>query len=163
MAAGPVIQVSHSLYGGGSVDDTVSGYGNVRHQVGASNADNPAFQPVIYDPTLPLTSPTARFSHSGLPTSTIARLYHSVASLTANGDILIAGSNPNGDVSTVKYATEYRTEILSPPYISLARPTVTGSPSNVLYNQTFALTISGGSGLVTGMHAFDHLRSSVIH
>ncbi|EJD48230.1 hypothetical protein AURDEDRAFT_86052 [Auricularia subglabra TFB-10046 SS5] len=125
-----------------------SGYDNVAHLVGHSNADNPAFQPVLYDPSIPFNpaSPGARFSHDGLPTSTIARLYHSVASLTPSGSIIIAGSSPNDDVSTVKYATDYRAEILSPPYMTMARPTFTGQPSNVLYNQPFTLNVSGANG-----------------
>ncbi|KZV98760.1 hypothetical protein EXIGLDRAFT_606571 [Exidia glandulosa HHB12029] len=126
-----------------------SGYGNVQHQVGQSNADNPAFQPVLYDPTLPLTSPTARFSHSGLPTSDIARLYHSTATLTPNGEILIAGSSPNDDVSTTKYVTEYRTEILSPPYVSATRPTFTGLPANIVYGASFSLSVSSLNGTVS--------------
>jgi hypothetical protein len=82
----------------------VAGYGNVRlffepsersdadrngqvaNQVGASNADNPAFQPVRYDPSAPAGS---RFSSAGIPASTIARMYHSTASLTPNGTILL--------------------------------------------------------------------------
>jgi hypothetical protein len=80
--------------------------------------------PVIYDPAAPLGS---RFSRDGLIASTIPRIYHSTASLTPNGTIMLgafdilpffaalicmdstlAGSNPNADVSTIKYATEYR-------------------------------------------------------
>jgi hypothetical protein len=74
----------------------VAGYGNVASQVGQSNADNvsrvfiapymflilyvwqPTFQPVIYDPQAAAGS---RFSTAGLPNSTIARMYHSTASL----------------------------------------------------------------------------------
>ncbi|KAL0064903.1 hypothetical protein AAF712_008156 [Marasmius tenuissimus] len=64
----------------------VAGYGNVRDQVGQSNADNPAFTPVVYDPTAPEGS---RFSSSGIPASTIPRVYHSTASLTPNGSVLL--------------------------------------------------------------------------
>ncbi|KAK7689291.1 hypothetical protein QCA50_007082 [Cerrena zonata] len=43
-----------------------SGYGNVKDQVGASDADNPVFNPVLYDPTAPAGR---RFSSAGMPTS----------------------------------------------------------------------------------------------
>ncbi|QRW03532.1 glyoxal oxidase [Ceratobasidium sp. AG-Ba] len=89
-----------------------AGYGNVQNQVGQSNADNPAFTPVLYNPSAPAGS---RFSSAGMPTSNIARMYHSVSTLLPSGAVLIAGSNPNADVSTTKYATEYRIEILNPP------------------------------------------------
>jgi hypothetical protein len=125
-----------------------SGYGNVKNEVGQSNADNPAFTPVLYNASAALG---ARFSSSGLPTSTIARLYHSVASLAPSGAIIVAGSNPNADVSTTKYATEYRLEVFSPPYMTLPRPTFSGTPTLVGYGQQFALnvTLPAGTAAVT--------------
>lgn len=89
----------------------IAGYGNVPDQVGQSNADHPAYQSVAYNPAAPAGQ---RFNHN-MPTSVIPRLYHSVATLTPSGDILITGSNPNADVSTAKFATEYHIELLSPP------------------------------------------------
>ncbi|KAH9483904.1 Aldehyde oxidase GLOX [Psilocybe cubensis] len=100
----------------------ISGYGNVVDQIGASNADNPIFMPVLYDPLAPVGG---RFSSNGLPTSSIPRLYHSVATLTPVGNIMIAGSNPNLDRSEIKYGTEYRVEWLNPPYIFMDRPMIT--------------------------------------
>ncbi|EJD44964.1 hypothetical protein AURDEDRAFT_64772 [Auricularia subglabra TFB-10046 SS5] len=122
-------------------------YGNVLHQVGASNADNPVLRPVIYDPA---AAEGSRFSTAGLPTSTIPRLYHSVASLLPSGAIVIAGSNPNEDVSTVKYATEYRLEILSPPWMTAARPTFTGLPPNANFGTNVTLTIAVPASLMAG-------------
>ena len=52
------------------------GYGNVQGQVGKSNADRPAFRPVIYDYSAPKGS---RFSTQGMPKSSIARMYHRYA------------------------------------------------------------------------------------
>jgi hypothetical protein len=109
------------------------------NQVGQSNADNPAFQGLYYDPTAPAGS---RFSQTDLPVSTIARMYHSVATLTPNGSIMITGSNPNPDVSTIKYATDYRVEWLSPSYLAQARPSYTGLPSTVDFGTTFTLSVS---------------------
>ncbi|KAF8518687.1 glyoxal oxidase N-terminus-domain-containing protein [Hysterangium stoloniferum] len=117
----------------------VAGYGNVKDQIGQSNADNPSFQAVNYDPTAPAGS---RFSQSDLPISTIARLYHSVATLTPNGSIMITGSNPNLDVTTVKFATEYRVEWLSPSYLNQPRPSYMGLPATVDFGTTFTLVVT---------------------
>lgn len=101
----------------------ISGYGNVVGQVGASNADNPVLTPVLYSPS---GSAGQRFSSAGMPTSDIPRLYHSVATLTPSGDIMVAGSNPNLDRSELKYGTEYRVEWLGPSYMKMARPEILG-------------------------------------
>jgi len=97
----------------------LSGYGNVKDQVGTSNADNPVFTPDLYDPNAPAGQ---RFSSDGMPTSHIPRLYHSVATLTPLGSILIAGSNPNLDRSEETYRTEYTAEELRPSYMGKHRP-----------------------------------------
>ncbi|KAG9226218.1 hypothetical protein CCMSSC00406_0005129 [Pleurotus cornucopiae] len=118
----------------------ISGYGNVQHQVGQSNAGNPRFTPVLYDPRAPKGE---RFSTEGLPTSDIPRLYHSVATLTPDGSVMIAGSNPNLDRSEMKYGTEYRVEWLNPPYMAKERPTISPKyTKNIHYGQTFDLHIS---------------------
>ena len=101
----------------------IAGYGNVQSQVGNSNADGPALTPVLYDPRAPVGQ---RFSSEGMPTSNIPRMYHSVATLTPNGDIMIAGSNPNLDRSEVMFGTEYRVEWLKPPYMTQERPVILG-------------------------------------
>ena len=121
----------------------------VGDQIGESNADNPAFQGVIYNPSAAAGS---RFSQTDLPTSSIARLYHSVATLTPNGTIMLAGSNPNDDVSTIKYATEYRVEWLSPSYLNQPRPTYTGLPATINFGTQFTLhvTLPSSATGVTG-------------
>jgi len=58
-----------------------------------------------------------------------------------DASILVAGSNPNGDVSTTKYATEYRIESFQPPYMSTARPGFTGTPAKINYGETFTVTV----------------------
>ncbi|KAI9069103.1 copper radical oxidase [Trametes sanguinea] len=107
----------------------ISGYGNVIDQVGASNADNPVFQPVLYSPSAPAGQ---RFSSAGMSQSNIPRLYHSIATLTPNADIMIAGSNPNLDRSEVKYGTEYRVEWLGPAYMKQDRPQIVSGVPKVL-------------------------------
>lgn len=116
----------------------ISGYGNVLNQVGASNADNPVFTPVLYDPSAPSGQ---RFSSNGMPTSNIPRLYHSIATMTPSGKVMIAGSNPNLDRSEVKYGTEYRVEWLSPPYMSSVRPQVMNAPKAINFGENVQLQI----------------------
>ncbi|KAJ6479370.1 glyoxal oxidase N-terminus-domain-containing protein [Mycena vulgaris] len=111
----------------------------VHDAVGNSNADNPALTPSLYNPSAPLGQ---RISNKGLPATEIPRMYHSTASLTPSGNILIAGSNPNLDVNTtVKFSTEYRVEYLNPPYISLDRPTLAGVPSKIAFNSNFTAQV----------------------
>lgn len=117
----------------------IAGYGNVINQVGASNAANPVFTPVLYRPDAPLGE---RFNSEGMPTSNIPRLYHSSATLVPDGRIMIAGSNPNLDRSTREYGTEYRVEWLSPSWLeSAGRPTINNAPSNLLYGSSFDMDI----------------------
>nr|ABD61577.1 copper radical oxidase [Phanerodontia chrysosporium] len=121
----------------------ISGYGNVVNQVGASNADNPVFTPVLYDPT---ASAGSRFSSAGLPTSNIPRLYHSIATVVPSGSVMIAGSNPNLDRSEVKYGTEYRVEWLDPPYMTVDRPTLSDVPKKIDFKQTVQFNAKVPSG-----------------
>ena len=118
----------------------IAGYGNVIDQVGASNAANPVFTPVLYRPNAPLGE---RFDSEGMPTSDIPRLYHSSATLVPDGRIMIAGSNPNLDRSTREYGTEYRVEWLSPSWLeSGGRPTIDNAPSNLLYGSSFDMDVN---------------------
>ncbi|CAK5277326.1 unnamed protein product [Mycena citricolor] len=115
-----------------------SGYGNVRDQVGSSNADHPVLSPVLYSPSQPTGS---RFSSQGIPASNIPRLYHSVATLTPRGNVMIAGSNPNLDRSEIVYGTEYRVEWLNPPYMTNPRPEITGLPEKLGYGAQFKIDV----------------------
>ncbi|KAG9074290.1 hypothetical protein FRC06_010794, partial [Ceratobasidium sp. 370] len=116
-----------------------AGYGNVQNQVGTSNADGPVLQPVLYDPDAPAGK---RFSSAGMPTSDIARMYHSVATLTPKGTVMIAGSNPNLDVETRKYPTEFRVEMLFPNYMSKPRPSILSHDKVLRYARGASATIS---------------------
>ena len=122
----------------------MSGYGNVKGQVGESNADNPNLTPVLYTPDAP---PGQRFSTVGMKSSLIPRMYHSVATLTPAGDVLVAGSNPNLDRSEVKYGTEYRVERFQPPYMNAERPVIARIPDNVYYGQPFEMDVNVPSGM----------------
>jgi hypothetical protein len=88
-------------------------------------AGDPTEQVLIYDPVQPLGK---RWSTG--PTSTIPRLYHSVALLLLDGTLLITGSNPVEQpilTPTAKdpFVTEFRIEIYTPPYLqgNPTRPT----------------------------------------
>ncbi|KAH9930744.1 copper radical oxidase [Fomitopsis serialis] len=117
----------------------ISGYGNVVGQIGASNADNPVLTPVLYHPAAPLGQ---RFSQEGMPTSDIPRMYHSVATLTPSGEVMIAGSNPNLDRSEIEYGTEYRVEWLGPPYVTKARPEIVEKPEIIGYDEVVSFNVA---------------------
>ncbi|KAG9098252.1 hypothetical protein FS749_004276 [Ceratobasidium sp. UAMH 11750] len=116
-----------------------AGYGNVPDQIGQSNADDPAFQPLLYDPTAPAGH---RFSSAGMPMSDVPRMYHSVSTLLPDGRVMIAGSNPNTDVETRTYRTEYQVEYISPPYMTKTRPTYSGLPATWNYGQQIVLNVA---------------------
>ncbi len=140
-----------------------AGYGNFLDNVGQSNADEPAYTPTRYNAW---AASGSRFSHSGMPTSDIPRMYHSVATLTPMGNIMIAGSNPNYDVwdfpEDWPYPTEYRVEWLNPPYMSGPRPTIVNSPSQMSFNTEYTFNVTVPTELeVTGDNVYR--RSSSLH
>jgi hypothetical protein len=119
-----------------------SGYAavlSVADPIGQSNADHPVFTPVLYNPQASLGK---RFSREGLPTTDIARLYHSGITLTPSGNILLAGSNPNsGVIENATFNTEFRVQRLNPPFMSRSRPTVSHVPEKVAFNQKITVDI----------------------
>ncbi|KAK7440787.1 hypothetical protein VKT23_016864 [Stygiomarasmius scandens] len=122
----------------------ISGYTWAANQIDESDADHPALTPALYDPRAPAGQ---RFTQDGLPTSEIARMYHSTATLTPNASILIAGSNPNDDIQLNNtFPTEYRLEWLSPPYMDYTRPTYTNLPATLNYNETITLQVDIAEG-----------------
>ena len=113
------------------------GFGSVIDPIGFSNAAFPALSPIVYSPDKPLGQ---RWQQLRVRTD-IARFYHSVATLTPNGDIMITGSNPNADRELALYPADYRVEWLSPPYMTAARPSYTGLGRTVDYGTTFTLDV----------------------
>ena len=87
----------------------LGGYGNLKNLVGQSNADMPAYAPVLYTTA---NKRGKRFS-TDFPSSTVERMYHSSASLIPDGRVFISGSNPNGNVSNKRYGTRYEVEMFS--------------------------------------------------
>ncbi|GAA5979733.1 hypothetical protein JCM10908_003025 [Rhodotorula pacifica] len=116
----------------------IAGYGNVKDEIGASNARDPIKQPILYDAD---AAKGKRFSQN-FPKQKFERLYHSSATLIPDGRIFITGSNPNDGVSSVTFKTHYEVEMLSPPYMSMARPTFSGQPAKILYNKDYSLKIA---------------------
>ncbi|CAE6477471.1 unnamed protein product [Rhizoctonia solani] len=121
----------------------VAGYGNVSWAIGQSYADQPVYKPIIYDPNAPAGS---RWSRAGLDQSTVARMYHSSATILPDGSVFVTGSNPNADYnvgSNVKYPTEYRVERFYPSYYSQRRPEPNGLLSQLGYGGNyFNVTLS---------------------
>ncbi|TFK34118.1 glyoxal oxidase precursor [Crucibulum laeve] len=114
---------------------------SIRDPVGnQSNADHPVLTPSIYTPDAPLGK---RISNSGMPTTNIARMYHSIASLTPMGNILLAGSNPNANVTNgTEFHTEFRVQYLNPPSMSLTRPKLLNVPQQLDFNKKFSVNVS---------------------
>ncbi|KAJ7234958.1 glyoxal oxidase N-terminus-domain-containing protein [Mycena rebaudengoi] len=105
-----------------------------------SNADDPAFTPLLYVPEAPLGR---RITDRGLPTTHIARMDYSSATLTPAGNILLAGSNPNFVVNhTTIFPTEYRIEHLNPPYMSLPRPELWNVPARIAFDSKFRVQVN---------------------
>ncbi|KAL8973243.1 MAG: hypothetical protein Q9197_002428 [Variospora fuerteventurae] len=129
LAATPRWEMDSMNEGRGMVEGTLLPDGTVIWVNGANQgaqgfgvARTPTYQVLIYDPVKPLGQ---RWSRG--PTSTIARLYHSVAVLLLDGTLMIAGSNPveqpilkpvPGKVPSEDFVTEFRIEIYTPPYLS---------------------------------------------
>ncbi|RDW61559.1 hypothetical protein BP5796_11451 [Coleophoma crateriformis] len=78
---------------------------------------SPTLEALLYDPALPLGQ-----RWSTMASSTVPRLYHSVALLLLDGTVMVAGSNPvqqpvlTPDASN-PYVTEFRVENYVPPYL----------------------------------------------
>ena len=118
-------------------------------------ATAPTLEALIYDPTKPVGQ---RFSTGA--SSTIARLYHSVALLLLDGTLLVAGSNPvqqpvltpvPNQTPSEDYVTEFRVEIYTPPYLqgNPQRPTnVVLSSITLTANSatTFTITFTAPAG-----------------
>ncbi|TKA70009.1 hypothetical protein B0A55_07040 [Friedmanniomyces simplex] len=141
--------------GRGMVEATLLPDGTVLWVNGARNgaegfnlATDPAFEVLIYDPKAPLGK---RWTTGA--SSTIPRLYHSVALLLLDGTLMIAGSNPDQmpviapAVDSQGFHTEFAVEIYTPPYLSgdnaNRRPTaITLSTLNLEVGAVSTFTIS---------------------
>ncbi|KAJ2955045.1 hypothetical protein NQZ79_g8887 [Umbelopsis isabellina] len=105
---------------------------------------DPTFDPIIYDPS----KPKGQRWTSGLASTDIARMYHSVALSLPDGRVWIAGSNnidpPNATAVYPEYPTEFRVEYFSPPYLfqSPTRPIVSKVPKVLVYDEEYHLNLN---------------------
>ncbi|EJD50468.1 hypothetical protein AURDEDRAFT_199565 [Auricularia subglabra TFB-10046 SS5] len=116
---------------------------SVGQPVGNSNADHAVLTPSLYTPDAPLGR---RISNVGMPTSPVARMYHSSVTLTPQGNFLIAGSNPNNNTTLVgpgvKFPSEFRVQTLDPPFMFVDRPVISSVPSKLAFGRTFTVPIT---------------------
>ncbi|KAJ7673763.1 glyoxal oxidase N-terminus-domain-containing protein [Mycena polygramma] len=116
-----------------------------------SNAANPAFRPILYRPEF---SAGQRITQDGLPSSDIARMYHSSASLTPQGNVMVAGSNPHPAVvlPPTTFPTEFRVEYLNPDFITTnaPRPAIRQAPTQIDFNQKASLNVTIPPSLRSG-------------
>ena len=112
---------------------------------GFQQASRPTLQALLYTPDKPLGQ-----RWSTLASSTIPRLYHSVALLLLDGTVMVAGSNPVEQPKDVPdaqdpFVTEWRVENFIPPYLqgeaAIRRPTsIVLSSKNLNAGQTFQVS-----------------------
>jgi hypothetical protein len=124
LSASPAWEMDSMPEGRGMVEGTLLPDGTVLWLNGGSQGaqgfglcTNPALEALLYTPTKALGE-----RWSTLASSTIPRLYHSIALLLLDGTVMVAGSNPveqpvlQADAKN-PYPTEFRVENYVPPYL----------------------------------------------
>lgn len=105
---------------------------------------SPNYNAVLYDPSKPVN---ARMSI--MANTTVARLYHSEATVLLDGRVLVSGSDPTGDYTNPagSFPEEMRVEVFSPPYLlsGLPRPTFTLSSKDWAYGASISFTSSASN------------------
>ena len=106
-------------------------------------ASDPNLSALLYDPSQPVGS---RISILG--TTTIARLYHSEATLLPDGRVLISGSDPQ----TPGFPEELRIEVYIPPYLNSGhtQPVVTIPNKDWTYGGQFQINVQLFQGTTSG-------------
>ncbi|KAG9285068.1 hypothetical protein G9A89_009879 [Geosiphon pyriformis] len=97
-------------------------------------ASEPVLTPVLYDPTRPKEQRWTTLNPAQIP-----RMYHSVATLLADGTVFVAGSNPNQRYeNSTDYPSEYRAEVFTPPYLlnRKPRPTILSFADTAIFNKS---------------------------
>jgi len=114
---------------------------NGAHQgvAGFGLASDPNLSALLYDPSQPVGS---RISTLG--STTIARMYHSEATLLSDGRVLISGSDPQ----TPGLPEELRIEVYIPPYLNagLTQPIVTVPNTDWAYGGQHQINIQTFQG-----------------
>jgi hypothetical protein len=114
---------------------------------GFDSASNPNLSALLYDPSQPIN---ARISI--LNTTTIARLYHSEATLLPDARVLVSGSDPNPD-GPQTFPEERRIEVYIPPYLNqgLTQPVVTIQDTDWAYGAQYHISVQLFQGQTSGM------------
>jgi hypothetical protein len=114
---------------------------------GFNGAENPNLSALLYDPSQPLN---ARISI--LNTTTIARLYHSEATLLPDARVLVSGSDPNPNGRQI-FPEELRIEVYIPPYLNqgLTQPVVTIQNTDWAYGAQYQISVQLFQGQTSGM------------
>ena len=117
---------------------------------GFGTAFGPNLNAVLYDPSQPVGQ-----RMSILNSTTIARMYHSEATLLPDGRVLISGSDsltryPNG---SYVYPEELRLEVYIPPYLSqgLQQPQFTISETDWAYSGEYSIVVTLFQGTTSNM------------
>jgi len=107
-------------------------------------ANDPNLSALLYDPTQPIGSRI-----SILNTTTIARMYHSEATLLPDGRVLISGSDPE----TPGLPEELRIEVYIPPYLNqgFTQPVLTVPVTNWAYGGQYQITVQLSQGSTSTM------------
>lgn len=126
--------------------------GGEKGEAGFGLASTPNLNAVLYDPSAPLHH---RFSI--MANTTVARMYHSEATLMDDGRVAVSGSDPQD----ARFPQEYRVEVFSPPYAlsGAARPAFSLSADDWAYGDAVTVTLEGA---VTGSDIRVSLLGSVI-
>jgi hypothetical protein len=107
-------------------------------------AGDPNLSALLYDPSQPIGSRI-----SILNNTTIARMYHSEATLLPDGRVLISGSDPE----TPGFPEELRLEVYVPPYLNqgFTQPSFTITNTDWAYGQQVSITVTLHQGATSGM------------
>jgi hypothetical protein len=105
---------------------------------------SPNYNAVLYNPSKPVNQ-----RMSIMANTSVARLYHSEATVLLDGRVLVSGSDPTGNYASPagSFPEEYRVEVFTPPYLlsGLPRPTFTLSNKDWAYGETVTFTVTSGT------------------
>ncbi|GAA6015966.1 hypothetical protein JCM10207_006822 [Rhodosporidiobolus poonsookiae] len=105
---------------------------------GQSYARDPVYRPTVYN----ASAPEGKKWDTDYGESTVARMYHSSATLLPDGSVFVAGSSPSADVITEENNATYPYKT----YYDDARPVPSGIPETVSYGgDPFDLTLPTGN------------------
>jgi len=115
---------------------------------GFDGAGDPNLSVLLYDP-----SQAVGGRISILNSTTIARMYHSEATLLPDGRVLVSGSDPNPYDATRKFPEELRIEVYIPPYLNegLTQPVVTIPNTDWAYDGWYQITVQLFNGKTSNM------------